>query len=219
MLGLQIYVIVFLYGYNKYDLLINRQDTSHQSIINANEFKATDSFSLKEIEANFAFSLWSNQFVPTQFTTENIEDYIRFEVTLNHNTFADNKLNRNVSTLSLHPCNESDVFYKPPENAKEFTPFAISTSYCLDNIGDIDIWGNFDSTNAQVIIMRVLRCSKEERDTCKSREEIDQFMDDNGHLFITMNEQTYQSENYGGDTIDKRANSFWLELSRHTRSI
>ena len=68
LLALQIYLTVFLYGFNKYDLLINRQDTSHQSIINANEFKATDPFSLKEIEANFAISLWSNLFVPTQLS-------------------------------------------------------------------------------------------------------------------------------------------------------
>ena len=125
LLALQIYVIVFLYGFNKYDLLINRQDTSHQSIINANEFKATDRFSLKEIEANFAISLWSNQFVPTQYTTEDIEDYIKFEVTLDHNTFKDGKLNRSVTILPIHPCDESDVFFKPPEKSKDFVPFAI----------------------------------------------------------------------------------------------
>ena len=104
------------------------------------------------------------------------------------------------------------MFFKPNENANEFTPFAIQTSYCLDDIGDIDIWGNFDSTNAKVIIWRVLRCSKEERDTCKSTEEIDRFIDENGHFFMTINEQTYQSENYGSDTIDKRARTMWIEL-------
>ena len=75
----------------------------------------------------------------------------------------------------MHPCNENDIFFKPEENVEDGLQTFKDTALCFDNLQDIVIWGNFGSTTAQVIRVRVMRCSG--KSNCKSQNEIDEFMD------------------------------------------
>ena len=90
--------------------------------------------------------------------------------------------------IALHPCTEIDgaTFFPPVKNLEDAALFLLKTSTCMDNIGELDIWGNFDSTDAQVIRVRIVRCKG--RETCKTNEEILEFIDKNGHLLIGRNE-------------------------------
>ena len=97
------------------------------------------------------------------------------EASLFTNDFVDGRLQSRVEILPMHPCNENDIFFKPKENVADGFQFAIDSALCFDNLQDIEIWGNFDSTKAQVIRVRVMRCSG--KSTCKSDEEIDEFID------------------------------------------
>ena len=95
----------------------------------------------------------------------------------------------------MHPCDETDLFFEPAENIAKALPFLLSTSYCFDNIDDLYLRGNFQSSIATSIYVRVIPCSN--RDSCKSEEEIDKFVEANGHFLMAMNDFIYQSEEYG----------------------
>ena len=54
------------------------------------------------------------------------------------------------TSIALHPCTELDgaSFFPLEKNLEDATLFLLKTSTCMDNIGELDIWGNFDSTDA-----------------------------------------------------------------------
>ena len=95
----------------------------------------------------------------------------------------------------MHLCDGNDFFFEPAENIANALPFILNTSYCFDNIDDLHLRGNIHSSIATGIFVRVIPCSN--RDSCKSEEEIDKFMDENGHFLMTANDVIYQSEEYG----------------------
>ena len=72
-------------------------------------------------------------------------------------------------------------------------------SHCLPRIDNIKLWGNAQSKESQVIQVRLLRC--EDRKTCKSDKEIDEFIDKNGHIVMLYNNQRYQKEDYTEEVI------------------
>ena len=113
LITLLIYIVVLVYGSKKLTDLSQKQDTVHQQSKFVNEIAANQAFSLSEIGANFAFSLWSNKWVPTQFTTENVGDYVHIEASILTNKFVNGQVQSQVTILPMHPCNESDTFYKP----------------------------------------------------------------------------------------------------------
>ena len=73
------------------------------------------------MEANFAFTLWSNTFRPSLFFTEDIEDFIKIEATLNNNVYTPEGVMRNITKLPIHNCNEQDAFFELDENQKDAT--------------------------------------------------------------------------------------------------
>ena len=77
----------------------------------------------------------------------------------------------NPQPLDLHICNETDVFFEPVKHQTSFIPALKAFAYCIDDIDDIELWGNFDSGIASVIQVRLVACSGS--DTCKPKEEID----------------------------------------------
>ena len=108
-LTLLIYLVVGFYAQTKLVKLIYRLDTTHQSSVNENEIPHEREFSLEELQANFMFSLWSNDYkVPHNLT--NIEDYVQFQATLTKNTYLteENVGAFEVTEVPLHSCNETD---------------------------------------------------------------------------------------------------------------
>ena len=78
LLTLFIYVLVTIYAQMKLNKLYYRHDTFHQTAMHEDVIKQDEIFSLEELEANFAFSLWPNDFSsPVNLTT--VSDYVRFE--------------------------------------------------------------------------------------------------------------------------------------------
>ena len=60
LITLLIYMVIMVYGSKKLTDLYQKQETVHQQSKFDNEIDASQAFSLSEIGANFAFSLWSN---------------------------------------------------------------------------------------------------------------------------------------------------------------
>ena len=110
-------------------------------------------------------------------------------------------VNSTVTPLGLHMCNDNDTFFEPIDHQKDALPIFKSLAHCIDNIEDLEIWGNSDSTVFQALQVRLVKCRG--RDTCKTDEEIDQFIDQNGHLIFAANEQHYMNERYAEDSIKK----------------
>ena len=63
---LLIYLVVMVYGSNKFNKLYHRSDTSYQQVTLESSIDVEQRFSMKELEANFAFTLFSNQFFPSK---------------------------------------------------------------------------------------------------------------------------------------------------------
>ena len=74
-LTLIIYGIILVYAQMKGQKLYHRLDTNHQATTNVDAIGSEDKFSFQELEANFAFGLWHNNFsAPLNLST--IEDYV-----------------------------------------------------------------------------------------------------------------------------------------------
>ena len=89
-LTLIIYAIVLIYAQMKGQKLYFKQETFHQTILNKDEILQEDKFTLKELEANFALSLWANNF-STPLNLSLIDDYVHFEAQLANYYYDDGK--------------------------------------------------------------------------------------------------------------------------------
>ena len=86
-----IYVLVTIYAQMKLSKLYYRHDTIHQTSMHEDVIKQDEIFSLKDLEANFAFSLWPNDFSsPLNLTM--VSDYVQFEAKLESFDFTNGTL-------------------------------------------------------------------------------------------------------------------------------
>ena len=61
-------------------------------------------------------------------------------------------------------------------------------SFCLDEPSKLNLKGGWDGENRDVLWVSIFRC--ENKDYCKSKEEIDQFIDSH-YIELIYNQQTY----------------------------
>ena len=125
--------------------LTERSDSAHQKLTFENEFDPfKDKFKLEDMQANFAFGLWSNTWNPLNLT--DIEDYVKLEASLVNRTYIPG-VGPTVTyePLGLHFCNGTDNFFEPLEAQEKFIPVVKATAYCLNNAANLMIWGNSDS--------------------------------------------------------------------------
>ena len=87
----------------------------------------------------------------------------------------------------------------------------------MDNIEEIELWGNYDTSTAKTIQVRVKRCKGKE--TCKSDQEIEEFIDNNGHFSLLSNYQKYSNEDYGPDTIQNVSFAELNPITSNSRQI
>ena len=158
-------------------------------VTDENVIRPEEKFKLKDMNSNFAFGIWSDKFEPLDMRA--VSDFISLEATLVETKFDESlkALQFEIKELGLHICNDDDAFYEPVFHQKEFIPVFLSRALCFDSIDDIELWGNYDTSISQTIQVRVKRCKGKE--TCKSDEEIDEFIDRNGHLSVLSNVQKY----------------------------
>ena len=72
-------------------------------------------FSFRETQFNVMFGLLSNNFTVPE---DEIEDYVQWDVTLQHIALQDGVILTNITSLDLHQCTEADenYFFKPLES-------------------------------------------------------------------------------------------------------
>ena len=81
-------------------------------ITDENVISAGEKFRFKELNANFAFGLWSNKFEPID--PRNVSDYVRFEADMLETSYDINTgQNITMVPLNTHICNDDDIFFKP----------------------------------------------------------------------------------------------------------
>lgn len=91
--------------------------------------------------------------------------------------------------LSYHKCTEADA-REALSGDNEVTTAAYqsyirSTLYCLDDVGDVQLANDEQrSAKAQYMIVNLTRC---EGDGCKSKEEIDEFVEKYSYLLVVFN--------------------------------
>ena len=70
---------------------------------------------------------------------------------------------------------------------------------CFDNVLDLEIWGNFQVTSVRTIQIEVVKCSN--KTTCKTDDEISNFMEEFGTMFMVYNDQVYQPDEYSNSVV------------------
>ena len=70
---------------------------------------------------------------------------------------------------------------------------------CLPNPENITIYGNSEVVDFQQLTVRLVKCKN--RTTCKSDDEIDEFIDKNGNFMFIQNKNFYYRENYTDDVV------------------
>ena len=81
-------------------------------ITDENVISAAEKFRFKDLNSNFAFSLWSNKFEPID--PRDVLDYVKFEATMLETSY-DLKTGQTWTSVPLdtHICNDDDIFFKP----------------------------------------------------------------------------------------------------------
>ena len=77
LLTMAIYVVILLYGQMKGVRLYHRLDTQHQISTHEDAIGIDESFTFEDLQANFAFGLWTNTFTP--LTPDQFKDYVYLE--------------------------------------------------------------------------------------------------------------------------------------------
>ena len=113
MLTVLIYVVMIIYAQMKLQKLYFRSDTTHTEAINRNVVSPEEKFTFEQMGFNVGFSLWNNDFTEMHDMSL-IEDYVRFEATLNEFDFTDGRV-YNQTVLNMVPCSEKD-FHPPIES-------------------------------------------------------------------------------------------------------
>ena len=122
--------------------------------------------------------------------------------------------------LGLHICNDTDEFFKPDEHQASFIDVQKQYSYCIDNIKDLELWGNADSAPHNTLQVRLLKCDyAAPNNTCKTEAEINDWIDQNGHLTMLANEYEYLNEKYGEHTISQHAVSTAKPIAHYTKDL
>ena len=94
-----------------------------------------------------------------------------------------------MKPLGLHPCNDTDKFFEAVINQRSFLPEMKRYAYCIDNLNEQKLWGNTDSGFANALQMRLYKCdSSVPNSKCKSDVEINDWLDQNGHLTLLAND-------------------------------
>ena len=172
----------------KFTSLINRSDTFHQSSINEEALTFNDAFTFADLQANFAFGLWSNDFSKIH-NFDDIKDYVQLNAILISYDFTQGDFSTKQEKLELRPCTESDEFFDPIEYQTGTASTLKQFGYCLPDSQDIEIYGNGYVQKAQMLMVKLVRCRNEigTNSTCKTDAEIDEFIDKNGHFYWIQN--------------------------------
>ena len=108
-----IYGFVLVFAQTKAIKVYERSDTSHETTVNVDEIARDEVYSLKDIEANFAFGLWSNDLTKVHNMSE-IVDYVQFQAALeNFELNPEKGYIKTIEILPMHPCTDQDEFYEP----------------------------------------------------------------------------------------------------------
>ena len=89
-----------------------RSDTTHQTSVNVDAVPRDERHTFEDLEANFAFGLWSNDFT-IPYNMSLIEDYVKFQATIDTFHFDPEKgYIQAAENVALHPCSDEDKFYE-----------------------------------------------------------------------------------------------------------
>ena len=118
--------------------------------------------------------------------------------------------------MGIHKCEPGDLFYESlNESSNNLFKHTKSHLFCLDSL-DIDLQGEVTSGVSKGFRILVEQCSG--KVSCKTQEEIDDFIDNNGQFIIFTNELTYLTNVYDEQTISKELLNRIMPLNRFTRT-
>ena len=105
---------------------------------------------------------------------------------------------------------ETPTFFKPESSRIEWFETYSPKLWCLDQPPDLR--GNYDTTAARTVVINVYKCNPSVRDTCKSEEEIDDFIRGK-YIIILENNYKFKQENYSReDRVMKRSEMHFIPL-------
>ena len=105
-------------------------------------------------------------------------------------------------------------FFRTHPESLDWTETYYPKMRCLDNDG-IDVYGNYDSTKAKILEVEIMPCKG--RSTCKSKEEIDEWI--NGkYLILIENIDSFYSDIYGNRRVQSFSRFKWVPLASAYRT-
>ena len=129
-----------------------------------------------------------------------IEDYVEFEATLNEFTW-DKARKSNQTVPPMVPCSVDDFY--PPQYPlwKDSWPYIAPLIMCVPKSSEITLWGNYHAVDFMSLDIRLKRYTN--KPTCKNETEINDFIDENGQIFMFTNKVMYSSEIYTEEVLLK----------------
>ena len=197
-------IVGLLYSYARINILINYEDTTYISLNSRRQ-------NIEETKLNIAFTLANSQ--RWQPHEVNETGYIEWDIFYwqwepiydpeDETKVIDSDLQ--VERIPFERCTQEDrntgFFEKENEDnallIRDYFPFM----YCLTQPDKLKLqgWlGQYLPGHGKVFSISVRRC--EGSSECKSKEEIDQFID-NHRLYIQYNQQTYNDYNFGDEEV------------------
>lgn len=123
-----------------------------------------------------------------------------------------------VEPLTYHRCEtEEEGFFQPKKAQAGFIGALMPQLNCFENALDLELWGNFEVTSVRTLIIQVVKCAGKE--TCKSEDEIREFMDEYGTLYIVYNDHVYSPNDYSSSVITKQLNIEYYPLKPNSKEI
>ena len=85
----------------------------------------------------------------------------------------------------------------------------LNNATCLVDLDDLALMGNTDTSQGDNLFVSLYECQNKTH--CRSKAEIDEFVQ-NHRMFFMFNQQSYNPEGYGPESITSEVNSRYVSL-------
>ena len=111
----------------------------------------------------------------------------------------------------LDEANPNQKFYDPPlEKEVEFkTVIDSEVLMCIDE--EIELYGDFNTANAKVLLLNFVKCDTTKRTTCKSEQEVKKWLTTQFLLF-SFNKITFMHDGYRERMFQKITSLEWIPI-------
>ena len=204
------------------DVMISKKDVDILSTIKTSFFDEKDEFGYKNgFNIAAAFTAYNNEY---EWTLDPSYGNLIFN-SYSWGERDDGSYFTETVQLEDHVCTRSELGLEDVEDARFLKARPASAAFVRDfnrkllcvNEDDMYIHGDYDSYNARMLNIQLVKCKGGAEAGCKSNEEILKFFR-NKFIVLYSNQIRFDSTKYGPDAIIKEAKTSWLAINTQVQS-